>query len=220
MKSVLLAGASGMVGSIILQQCLDSSEVDKVVSLVRRKSNMEHAKLQEIVIDSFADYSGHEDLFQNIDTAFFCIGVYTGQVPDEQFRIITVDYAVSFAEALKRNSPRVNLCLLSGAGADRSEKSRTSFAKYKGMAENRISGLNLNFYTFRPGYIYPVTPRKEPNFMYRMMRALYPVLKLFGKNMSIKSTELASAMFRVGLNGAEKEILENRDILQILEKTG
>ena len=219
MKKVLIAGASGMVGSLVLQECLDSSEVDKVVSLVRRKSNLEHSKLQEVVIDNFSDYTAHQALFQNIDAAFFCIGVYTGQVPDPEFKAITVDYAVSFSEALKNNSPDANLCLLSGAGADRTEKSRTSFAKYKGIAENRISALDLNFYTFRPGYIYPVTPRKEPNFMYRMSRALYPVIKLFGKNVSIKSTELAAAMFKVGLNGAEKEILENKNILEILEQS-
>ena len=84
------------------------------------------------------------------------------------------------------------------------------------MAENGISGLNLNFYTFRPGYIYPVTARKEPNFMYSISRALYPVIRLFGSNASIKSTELAEAMFKVGLGGTENEILENKDILRIL----
>ena len=84
------------------------------------------------------------------------------------------------------------------------------------MAENSISSLNLNFHTFRPGYIYPVTARKEPNFMYSISRALYPVIRLLGSNASIKSTELAEAMFKVGLQGAEKEILENKDILKTL----
>lgn len=44
-------------------------------------------------------------------------------------------------------------------------------------------------------------------------RSLYPIIKLLGKNASIKSTELAKAMFTFGLNGAEKQILENKDIL-------
>ena len=43
-----------------------------------------------MVIEDFEDYSKHLDLFKNIDTAFFCIGSYTGQVPDEKFKIITV----------------------------------------------------------------------------------------------------------------------------------
>jgi hypothetical protein len=156
-------------------------------------------------------------LFQNVDAAFFCIGVYTGQVHDPQFRVITVDYAVSFAQALKNNSPKATLCLLSGAGADRTEKSRMAFAKYKGIAENSISAMDLGrFYAFRPGYIYPVEPRKEPNMMYRVSKSLYPLIKLMGKNSSIKSTELAMGMFNVGLNGAKNEVLENKDILEYI----
>ena len=218
MKRVLIAGASGMVGNLILEECLSSNEIDRVISLVRHKSHNNHQKLKEEIINDFSDYSAHQTLFQNIDAAFFCIGVYTGQVPDEEFRTITVDYAISFANALKDSSPAANLCLLSGAGADRKEKSKTAFARYKGIAENSISNLDLNFYTFRPGYIYPVTPRKEPNMMYRISRALYPVIKLLGSNASIKSTELARAMFTVGMNGAKKEILENKDIINILSE--
>lgn len=203
-----------MVGSLVLNHCLLSDKINEVRSLVRQPAGIEHQKLTEIVIHDFDDYSEHPDLFKDIGIAFFCIGVYSGQVPDELFKKITLDYAVKFASALKQGSPTATLCLLSGAGADRSEKSKTSFARYKGMAENQISKLNMKFYSFRPGYIYPVTPRKEPNLIYRIFRFLYPVLKVLGNNFSIKSSELAKAMFNVGLNGADKEILENKDILK------
>jgi len=215
MKRVLLAGASGMIGELVLQQCLASPEVKEIVSLVRRSSNYAHEKLQEVVIKDFTEYSAHQECFQNIDAAFFCIGVYTGQVPKPAFKQITVDFAVSFAQNLKNQSPKARICLLSGAGADRTEKSRTAFAKFKGMAENRISALEMEFYTFRPAYIYPVTPRKEPNAMYTLSRMLYPLIKLMGKNASIPSTALAYAMFKVGMQGAEKEILENHEILTL-----
>ena len=218
MKKVLIAGASGMVGTHILEECLSSNQIDKVISLVRKKGKKSHPKLDEVIIEDFSDYTTHQSLFQHVDAAYFCIGVYTGQVPDEEFKKITVDFAVSFAQALKDNSPEANLCLLSGAGADRTEKSKTSFARYKGMAENRISEMGLNFYSFRPGYIYPVTPRIEPNMVYRISRTLYPIIKLLGNNASIKSTELAASMFKVGMEGTDKEILENRDIIAILNK--
>lgn len=214
MKKVLIAGASGMIGQLILDQCLLSDQILEVTSLVRKKSGRSHSKLNELQITDFTDYSEQQNSFTNIDIAFFCIGVYTGQVPDNTFKEITVDYAVAFANALKENSPKATLCFLSGAGADRKEKSRMSFAKYKGIAENRLSDLGLGaFYSFRPSYIFPVTTRKEPNITYRISRTLYPIIKVFGKNSSIKSTELASAMFNVGLNGADQEVLENRDIL-------
>lgn len=217
MKQVLIAGASGMVGSLILQQCLSSNEVSSVVSLVRRSTNNKDPKLHEVVIDDFSNYASHQEVFKNIDAAYFCIGVYTGQVPKDQFKIITVDYAVSFAESLQKNSPNVNFCLLSGAGADRTEKSRTAFAKFKGITENKIAQLTMNFYSFRPAYIYPVTPRKEPNMMYRMSRTLYPVIKIFGKNASIRSTELAMAMFQVGMEGGTQEVFENKQIMELLQ---
>lgn len=206
-----------MIGELILQECLSSDQINRVTSLVRRSSDTNHPKLQEVVIDDFTDYKPHQELFKDIDAAFFCIGVYTGQVPDEQFKLITVDYAVAFAEALALHNPDVNLCLLSGAGADRTEKSRTAFAKYKGMAENRIAAMNLNFFSFRPAYIYPVTPREEPNLMYRVSRTLYPIIRLLGNNASIKSSELANAMFKVGIHGGAEEILENKDILAVID---
>ena len=211
---VAITGSTGMVGGEILNLCLQSCEIKNIISFVRKPtSNKTQDKLSSIVVSDFEDYSEYAEELKNVDMAFFCIGVYTGKVKDDLFKKITVNYAVEFAKALKKNSPKATLCLLSGAGADRSEKSRTSFARYKGMAENQVAELGLNFYSFRPGYIYPVEPRKEPNLMYRISRSLYPLIRLFGKNTSIKSTELAQAMLNVGRNGASKEMLENRDIL-------
>lgn len=219
MKKVIITGASGMIGSLILQHCLSSKAVDRVTSLVRRNSGIKHPKLNEIVIDDFSNYSQQQALFQGIDVGFFCIGVYTGQVPDAKFKEITIDYAVTFSECLKINCPNATLCFLSGAGADRQEKSRVSFAKYKGIAENKIDALGLGgFYSFRPGYIYPVVPRNEPSLGYKVLRHLYPVIKLLGSNASITSAELAHAMFTAGINGADKTILENSDIKRIYQQ--
>ncbi|WP_425236096.1 hypothetical protein [Ulvibacterium sp.] len=208
----IITGSTGMIGGLVLKSCLNADKITEVISLVRKQTGQRHAKLTEIMVQDFEDYHKHNSLFKDVEIAFFCLGAYTGQVSDELFKKITVNYAVEFAKTLENNSPGATLCLLSGAGADRTEKSKTSFARYKGMAENQISNLNLRFYSFRPAYIYPVKPRKEPNFGYRILRVLYPLLKLFGERYSITSTELAEAMFHVGLNGGDKEILENLDI--------
>lgn len=214
--NIIITGGTGMIGGLLLKACLDSGTVRNVISFVRKSTGMTHNKLNEVVIDDFEDYSAHDALFKKVDSAFFCIGVYTGKVEDSLFKKITVDYAVKFAKAIKHHSPNARYCLLSGAGADNTEKSRTAFAKYKGMAENQIDALGLEFYTFRPGYIYPVTKRQEPNMMYTISRTLYPLIKHFGKYASIKSTDLATGMFYVGLRGTEKSVLENNDILDLL----
>ncbi|MGD1892239.1 MAG: NAD-dependent epimerase/dehydratase family protein [Cyclobacteriaceae bacterium] len=212
-KRVLIAGASGMVGKRILDKCLASPQVSNVVSLVRKESTITHPKLQEVLVADFKDYTSLIDYFERIDAAFFRIGAYAGQVSKSLFKEITVDYAVRFAAVLKDKSPDASMCLLSGSGADRTEQSGMALAKYKGIAENGISRLGLQFYAFRPGYIYPVTPRKEPSIMYRLLRWFYPILKRLSPDSSITSEQLAQAMFNIGLHGANEEILENSAIL-------
>jgi uncharacterized protein YbjT (DUF2867 family) len=215
-KRVLLNGATGMVGGSALRLCLDDPAVSKVKVLGRRSVGLEHDKLREVLHEDFQDYTSVLEHFKDHDVALFCLGVYTGAVPDEEFRRITVDYTDAFARALFQQSPEAAFCFLSGRGADQTEKSRIAFSRYKGEAENLLLGVGFpRVHIFRPGYIYPVSPRDEPNLMYRVSRALYPVLRRIYSNMGISSEDLAQAMVRVGVHGAgdhESPILENRDI--------
>lgn len=217
-KKILITGATGMIGGLILDSALKDDQVTEVISIVRRKSTVSHPKLKEAIVTDFLDYSSIEPSFNNIDAVFYCLGVYTGKAPRNEFRKITVDYPAALAKSLGMYSPQANFCLLSGQGADRSEKSSLMFAKDKGAIENLLSGSGFKaFYTFRPSYIYPVTPRNEPNFTYRLFRLIYPLVRLLGKNYSIQSSELAAVMYKVGLSGTDKEILENRDIINLVQ---
>ena len=216
-KKILLAGATGMVGQLVRQQCIEHPDIQEIISLVRTKSSDTHAKVTEVVVTDFTNYEKYTHFFEGISVIYFCIGVYTGAVDRQRFRAITVDYPVALAKAVFSHSPEANFCLLSGSGADRTEQSKMMFAKDKGAAENQLSAIGFaNFYSFRPGYIYPVTPRKEPNFSYRLARWLYPLLKLMGPNASITSEALAKAMFGIGLQSEIQEVFENKDMLNWL----
>lgn len=221
-KRIILLGASGMIGGCALHLCLESPDVSKVTSIVRRPTRMEHPKLKEIVHNDFLDYTAIEKEMVGHDVALFCIGAYTGTVSDDQFQLITVHYTLAFASALLAGSPQATFCFLSGQGADQSEKSRVAFARYKGMAENGL--LNMEFprvHFFRPGYIYPVTRRKEPNLMYTLFRQVYPVLRFIYPNIGITSEDLARAMVQVGLGNqaiGSNPILENKDIREVSRK--
>lgn len=218
-KNVILTGATGMIGGLVLEHCLKSSDIATVTSLVRKKSGTTHDKLQEILVEDFLNLDAEAPYFQSVDIVYYCLGVYTGAVDRDMFRKITVDYPETLAKILIKGNPALTFCLLSGAGADRSEKSRMMFAKDKGIIENKLSTLGFKaFHTFRPGYIYPVTARQEPNFSYKLMRSLYPLIKIFGSNASIKSTELAAAIFEVGIKGCELETLENKDIISTISR--
>ncbi len=213
MKNVIIAGASGMIGKLILEWCLQDSRVQKVTSIVRRSSGIEHNKLIEVVHKDFMDYCAIEDSFKNQDLCFYCIGVYTGAVPTEEFKKITVDYTRVFAETLKSNSPGAGFCFLSGQGADLNEKSKILFAREKGIAENILIDTKFDaLHIFRPGYIYPSVKRKEPNLMYRLLRILYKSLSFVYPNIGTTSNHLAKTMFLVGLSNNKKMIFENEDI--------
>jgi nucleoside-diphosphate-sugar epimerase len=218
-KKILITGSTGMVGGKILQLCLNSEDVVEVKSLVRKSSNIKHEKYTEIVINNFLSYQDHLDILSEIDIVFYCLGAYTGTLPADEFRKVNVDYPLNLAKAVHSKSPNSVFCLLSGQGADRSEKSTMQFVRDKGVIENAISNLQFKaFYAFRPGYIYPTTKRKEPNFFYVLFRFMYPLVKLLGNNLSITDVQLAKVMFTVGLSGYPKEILENKDMRRLVEK--
>lgn len=222
-KRVILVGGTGMVGGLALRFCLDSDAVSSVTVVGRRSVGLAHAKLREVLHTDFADYHDVADAFEEQDVALFCIGVYTGTVPDAELRKITVDYAVAFGEALRARSPGAVLCFLSGAGADQREQTRIAFARYKGIAENALLRMGFpHVHIFRPGYIYPVTPRAEPHVLYRIARVLYPLVRRIYPNIGIASDDLARGMVHAGLHGTgahQSPVLENRDIRALVGAT-
>jgi len=94
-----------------------------------------------------------------------------------------------------------------------------AFARYKGEAEKALLASGFpHVYMFRPAYIYPVEPRKEPNFTYRLLRWIYPVFRTLFPNQVIRADELARAMVDVVvLASAEGPIFENRDIRTMVQ---
>lgn len=219
MKNVIITGASGMIGKLILENCLKNSEVNRITSITRKHSGISHPKLIEVIHDDFLNFDSIADSFKDQQVCFFCIGVYTGAVNREEFRKITVDYTKAFSEMLRKQNDQTTFCFLSGAGADQSGKSKLMFAQDKGIAENNLIRLNFSaLHIFRPAYIYPVMKRKEPNLLYKVMRVIYkPLISTIYPNGGITSVELAGVMTNVGLEGSDRLIFENKDIRALIE---
>jgi uncharacterized protein YbjT (DUF2867 family) len=129
---------------------------------------------------------------------------------------ITVDYTVEFARVLHDNSPDAAFSFLSGSGADTTGRSRMAFARYKGEAEKALLASRFpHVYIFRPAYIYPVAPRKEPNFSYRLLRAIYPLFRVLLPDQVIPADDLAQAMVNVAVcktGETLSQVFENREI--------
>ena len=197
-----------MVGGHALQLALDHPDIQEVRTLGRRAVDLSHPKLKQWTAVDLSSFEDH-NCFLGVDTLLFCVGAYTGALKEAAFRHVNVDIPYAVAKQLQVHAPRATFCLLSGQGADRTEKSQVQFAREKGIIENKLSALGLGgFATFRPGYIYPVKKREEPNWMYALSRRIYPLLKR-NKNMSIPSDALAHAMLTVGLKPIEQEFWEN-----------
>jgi uncharacterized protein YbjT (DUF2867 family) len=96
-----------------------------------------------------------------------------------------------------------------------------SFARYKGETEKALLAAGFpGVYIFRPAYIYPVEPRKEPNFSYRLLRAIYPAFRVLFPNQVIRADDLARAMVNVAIRKTserESKVCENRDIRAIVD---
>jgi uncharacterized protein YbjT (DUF2867 family) len=212
----VIVGATGMVGGYALRYALDHRGVGRVTAIGRRRLSLSHPKLTQIQHSDFADCSALAETLSAQDAAVFCLGTYTGAVSDAELRKTTVDYTVEFARVLHGSSPGATFSFLSGNGADPTERSRIAFARYKGEAENALLAAGFpRVYIFRPGYIYPVEPRKEPNFSYRLLRAIYPVFRLVFPNQVIPADDLARAMVDVAVRETQETgdlVFENRDI--------
>lgn len=220
-KRVVIVGATGMVGGSALRFALAEPRVVSVTAIGRRKLGISHPKLIEVLHRDFAHCAPLTGALVGQDAALFCLGAYTGSVSDADLRAITVDYAREFALALKASSPDAAFAFLSGSGADPTGRSRIAFARYKGQAENALLGAGFpHVYVFRPAYIYPVEPRKEPNFGYRLLRAIYPAFRLLFPNQVIRADELARVMLEVTLQGGgdgRSRVFENVDIKVMAE---
>jgi uncharacterized protein YbjT (DUF2867 family) len=221
-KRLVIVGATGMVGGYALRYALENSAVARVTSIGRRNLGVSHPKLKEVLHPDFADCSALADTLAGQDAAVFCLGTYTGAVSDAELRKITAGYTIEFARVLQRSSPGAAFSFLSGNGADPTGRSRMPFARYKGEAENALLAAGFsNVYIFRPAYIYPVEPRKEPNFSYRLLRTIYPVFRALFPNQVIRADDLARVMVDVVVGDTGQRgcsVFENRDIRAMVKR--
>jgi uncharacterized protein YbjT (DUF2867 family) len=221
-RRLVIVGATGMVGGYALRYALGHGAVGQTTAISRKPTGITHPRLREVLHQNFADCSALAGACSGQDAAVFCLGAYTGSVPDAELRTITVDYTIEFTRVLRVSSPNATFGFLSGSGADPTGRSRMAFARYKGEAENALHAAGFpRLDIFRPAYIYPVAARREPTLTYRLLRAIYPAFRLLFPNQVIRADDLARAMIDVAVRDTtkhESSVLENRDIRAIVAR--
>jgi uncharacterized protein YbjT (DUF2867 family) len=217
---VVLFGATGMVGQGVLRECLIDPDVESVVTIVRSATGKHDAKLRELIHDDFLDFSSLEQQLSNFDACFFCLGVSSAGMTEQDYQRITYGFTLAAARTLVRLNPNMTFIYVSGAGTDSSERGRTMWARVKGKTENELLRQPFHAaYMFRPGVIVPLHGVQSKTKVYRVFYTLLgPVMPLLNGRFPkyVTSTEqIGRAMLKVAKRGWPKRVLETRDINEV-----
>jgi uncharacterized protein YbjT (DUF2867 family) len=214
---VVIFGATGMVGRGVLLECLDDARVESVLLVGRTPSGVAHAKVREVIHSDFFDFSAIRHELRGLDACFFCLGVSSVGMSEEEYRRLTYDLTLKAAEALAAESPRLTFVYVSGSGTDSSERGRLMWARVKGATENAL--LRLPFkavFLFRPGFIQPLRGIRSKTRLYQavydVINPVYPLVARLFPNQVITTADVGKAMIEAVANGYGRAVVEVSDI--------
>lgn len=213
----ILTGATGMVGEGVLLECLNHPDVQQVLIINRRPAEIKHPKLQEIVHPNLAEISSLKEQIKAFgpNACFFCLGVSSVGMKEDEFRRLTYDLTLGFARTLAEVNPGLVFEYISGAGTDSTEQGRQMWARVKGKTENDLLKLFPNAYMFRPGMIQPTPGQKRTLKYYRYFGWLFPVIKTIYPKGASTMRELGLAMINAARQGYDKKVLEVPDLIRL-----
>tara|TARA_B100000029_G_scaffold82096_5_gene72992 strand:+ start:2608 stop:3249 length:642 start_codon:yes stop_codon:yes gene_type:complete len=156
MQSSLIIGATGFVGSYLVQEILNSPTFDSVTAPVRKPTFTTHPKLKEIIFD-FRDETAIESL-EPVNHVFCCLGTTIKTAGSkEAFRFVDYELPLRFANwAESTHAESFSIVTAIGANSD----SSIFYNQVKGNVEDEIKTLNIpTIQIFQPSLI--MGPRKE-----------------------------------------------------------
>jgi uncharacterized protein YbjT (DUF2867 family) len=216
MKTALIIGSTGLIGSKLLDNLLESPAYDKVITFVKRDTGKTHTKLTQHIID-FDKPESYQNLVVGDD--FFCtIGTTIKKAGSkEAFRKVDYVYPQQFASfALKSNVKQ--FLTISSLGADKA--SGNFYLKTKGEIEDFLKQSSFESVAIlRPSLL--LGDRKE----FRLGEKLGAIfMKLFSftfigglkKYKPIESDVVAKALFRIAQKNKKGfSIYESDEVQQI-----
>lgn len=138
---VLLLGATGLTGGLVLNGLLARDGVESVVVLARKRLEIVHTKLhqQELDFDQLAD---HDELFE-VDVIICCLGTTIKKAGSQaQFRKVDYGYCLKAAELGRAKGVRA-FVLMSAIGS--SSSSTIFYNRVKGELEDAVKGLGYPY---------------------------------------------------------------------------
>ena len=192
-KTAVIIGATGLVGSKLLQQLLFDTHFDAVKIFVRKATGISHPKLQEHIID-FDELANVKSEITG-DVLFSCMGTTLKQAGSKE-KQFTVDftYQYQFAQAASENRVPAYV-LISSASADAG--SMLFYTKIKGQLEDAVKKLDFDkIIIIQPSVL--EGERNDERMGEKMgasiINALGKILPFVKKYRSISGAQVAKAM--------------------------
>jgi uncharacterized protein YbjT (DUF2867 family) len=216
-KTALLFGASGLVGSHVLSQLISNNNYSKIKLFVRSSIDISDPKI-EIIQTDFNNLENHREDIKG-DDCFFCIGTTKKNSPDKnEYQRIELNIPKQVAQIAKSNNIKSYFFVSSGYA---NSKSSGDYLKYKGLVEEEI--LNLGFSKtgiLRPSFI--LGSRKEFRLGEKIGIIIFKLLNpLFvgplRKMRSIHSETIAIAMIKLANENIDQKIFESDQISDLVK---
>jgi uncharacterized protein YbjT (DUF2867 family) len=204
MKKAILFGASGFVGSYLLDELLNDADYEKVMIVVRKNLNISHPKLETII----GNYHSLPDLKRNIvaDEIFITLGTTRKNTPDKgEYYQTDHDYPVLAAKIAKEKGAK-SVFVVTAVGAN--ANSGIFYVKMKGEIERDIIALDFEHtHIFRPSML--MGNRKEHRPLEKTFIKIWSVInRIFigklNRYRGIDGAAVAKAMINAAKNQSEK----------------
>lgn len=213
--SILLVGASGLVGQGVLKVLLQDAVRPDVALLVRRPLPEVHPGLRILQVPEFSDAALDGLDLHGIDACLYCVGPLPLLLSEATYREATVGVLDRVSKAYARSNPRGRMVYVSGAGANAG--SRWMPLRVKGEAEQVPQHYSLATTVLRPGGIRPVQGERSPHPARRVLYALAdPVLSVAGRLIPGSFTTTAAVgrcmLAMAKASRADFVVIENRQI--------
>jgi len=146
---LLIAGATGLVGNLVLEQALADTRVSRVIALTRRPLPP-HAKLENVVIDFSA--MPVQASWWSVDGVVCTLGTTRAVAKsDAVYRAIDLEYPLAVARQARKHGA-TRLALTSSLGAN--PRSLFFYTRTKGELESELRKLGFPSLTFvRPSVL-------------------------------------------------------------------
>lgn len=212
---VIVSGATGMVGEGVLLECLKHPEVEQVLVINRKPGGVSHPRLREIIHADFFDLTPIESQLAGYNACFFCLGVSSVGMSQEEYRHLTYDLTLNVGQLLAKLNPEMTFCYVTGAGTDSSEQGRVAWARIKGATENALLRLFKNAYMFRPAFMKATPGQKNVKSYYKYFAWIYPIGRALYPAGFCTLEEVGRAMINAAGKGYPKRIVEVKDIVEL-----